>query len=173
MKKLKSTLTKDIRSARKIFKENKLKNTEILRQVIGSIKLLITKNDMISSISWTQYTPYFNDGSTSEFNVQSVEIGLTELGAHELNSHGINKYYNEQWAIDETYPLHVIKDALENITDILNFKHTSNTIELIKTLEKVEQFLYDSADELKIAFGDHSRIVVDNGGIAVDMYDHD
>jgi hypothetical protein len=172
VKKLKSTLTKDIRSARKIFKENKLKNTQILRQVIGSIRILITENDMISSISWTQYTPYFNDGNTCEFQVNGVEIGLTELGVEFMNNNTV-KNYAEQWATDETYSLYYVKQELEGAVDVLTFDSVTNTISLIKTLEKVDDFLLDSTDELRIAFGDHSRVVVDTGGIAVEMYDHD
>lgn len=43
-----------------------------------ALKAIFEEYPQIESISWTQYTPYFNDGDSCEFSVNTWDIELNE-----------------------------------------------------------------------------------------------
>lgn len=62
-------------------------------------KPLFEKYPEVETVSWTQYTPYFNDGDTCEF------------GVHEINVNG-----EDSWSLEyHKNPLHIAAKEFEKI----------------------------------------------------------
>ena len=150
----------------KILKKNFQKKAE--NAFIMAIKEIFQEGQL-EGIAWTQYTPYFNDGDTCEFNLG--EIYFVKSG---INEHGfpaeIYSYENED---DEGYKKYVIiplskpssyyyekadkdpyckkvVDAWESISD-KNF---------VVTLNKIASFMSKNDDLMEGIYGDHASITI-------------
>lgn len=65
-------LNEQIRQAREQMREK----SEGL--VEGVVKIFLDECPEVTGVHWTQYTPYFNDGETCEFNVNSICFHILE-----------------------------------------------------------------------------------------------
>lgn len=113
----------------------------------------------VTYVTWTQYTPYFNDGDTCEFRVG--DISFTNASKEELD----NVYYGEYDGEDESvfvYPCwrkeevpltEEQKKVIDDFTKICN----SRTFE----------------DIMLFTFGDHVRVIGSREGFSVEEYEHD
>lgn len=103
----------------------------------------------LKSISWTQFTPYFNDGDTCYFGVyagSSVRVNGKYEGYEVFGSYGRGKKKEDQV---------VSKEVAEAAEEIANYIESING-----------DFLLD-------AFGDHVEITITPTGIMVEDYEHD
>jgi len=89
-------------------------------------------------VSWTQYTPYFNDGDECTFGVNDFDVYLTE---DDFDEDDYDSYSNG------VYPL----------------------------LDELSAFTQTELGEqtFKVAFGDHSKVIVRKDGIEILEYNHD
>lgn len=139
---------------------------------------LLSKFNKVDAISWTQYTPYFNDGDTCEFSAH----------VDNLSVHYDGEKYNEY----ETFDYGIIKDENDlknhkiikelrgygkdvNIGEegyILNEDLDINDITVSCEIKKV---LSDIPEEfLKDLFGDHVEVKINkDGSIDVSEYEHE
>lgn len=104
----------------------------------------------IESFSWTQYTPYFNDGEECTFSVNEVDTfnGYSEY-EEDQEGEGFNPW--EEYSYD---------------------KKKTRSYEIV---ENIQNFV-SSAPEgiLRELFGDHARVTVyKNGKTESDEYEHD
>lgn len=120
--------------------------------------------------SWTQYTPYFNDGDSCEFSVCADEMpvqwpGLPDLDGYE-SSAGHIRYY---LSTDETR--YSAQDTKQRYLDL------GMTLEKVVAVEKITDaisaVLNDNEELLFAAYGDHVEITVTPNGVTVDEYEHD
>lgn len=112
---------------------------------------LFQEHEVLRGFSWTQYTPYFNDGDECVFSVHTdyPNIWFGEFDDEELYE---GDYEFSRW------------DAREN-PDKPESKAGLAVIEFLQTFDD---------DLLKDAFGDHVEITVTrDGGIIVDDCEHD
>jgi hypothetical protein len=158
---------------------------------------LFAENPQLVSYSWTQYTPYFNDGDECVFRCQgdypTVQMMVDgDLMGYDCNSGEFTVNGEEVGSADE----HVRKfkdmgvDEFKKNGKTYAFDKTTNTVTVdgqkIKTyderkklfagLEKiVGKFLGAFEDEdMKTMFGDHMRVTVHSDGtIETDEYQHD
>jgi len=105
----------------------------------------------VESVSWVQYTPYFNDGDECVFGTSASYPSMIFVDdkedAREQYMYGEGFYTGE-------------KDELE--------------AEREPAYNAFAKFLSQFPDELlKSAFGDHARITVTREGVEVDTFDHD
>lgn len=113
---------------------------------------LFVSHPNLESFSWTQYTPYFNDGDECVFSARTDYIDVEFDGeVHE----GADKYdlgtgYGKE------------------------FKYHPDLSEYQKALKDILEFLsvFENQD-FKDIFGDHVRVVVSKNGADTDYYDHD
>lgn len=123
-------------------------------------KEFFDKNPNVTAIVWTQYTPYFNDGDTCEFNVndatftnapdpENVRWGEYD-GDEEKAADGSEIFAWEGWG-----------DAPED----LNVDMCNSFSRMICSSEM--------EDVMKAMFGDHVKVVATREGFDVDDYDHD
>lgn len=112
-------------------------------------KGLFGKHPKLESFSWTQYTPYFNDGEECVFGVNRENLDF-KYGGEEYEDIG-------EWNLKPessryaTFP----EDFRPAAADVLDF---------------VGQF---SEDDLREMFGDHKRVVVTAAGADAQDYDHE
>jgi hypothetical protein len=109
---------------------------------------IFEKHPELKSFSWTQYTPYFNDGDECVFGAQTDYISVAMKGEdddedeNEIGSWSLSK------ATNLTPKQSAAKDALA----------------LLAAFED---------EDFKTMFGDHVRVTVSRKGVSVDEYSHD
>lgn len=116
-------------------------------------KPFFDKSKRVDSVSWTQYTPYFNDGDLCEFR---------------CNFYHITDEIDDEEGVD-WFDYRVCYGA-EYIPEDPKVDHEESLLlcNLEKSLESLEEELF------KEIYGDHSRITVyRTGKVEVEEYDHD
>lgn len=118
---------------------------------------LFDKYPELKSITWAQYTPYFNDGDTCTFSVREFDFGLAD-DAPEDWKEAMGEYADSDYHYGES---------------IYTARHTS--IPKLKELAvDVTQLGRDMPDDLlQYIFGDHCQVVVTRDGMEVLEYEHD
>lgn len=113
---------------------------------------------LIKAISWTQYTPYFNDGEACVFSVGYMWF-LTEKGLEDFIENG-GGYAEEYAAGDKSYYEEVYRVGLtvEDFDKIADFRHF---------LSNVPEEIYEHT------FGDHVYVIATKDGFEVEEYRHD
>ena len=146
----------------KIKEEAKVEMTSIFKE---ETDILFEKYDWLEEISWTQYTPYFNDGDSCEFSVNSdVSINGTE---GYLDGRKFKIY-------DNTYSSIISDDTDEFIDTIRDNKQMQDEyIKVQDTMEYIVGFLANNEDIALDMFGDHTKVSVQRGGTYTEKYDHD
>lgn len=131
--------------------ENEVK--EGLGKAIGEI---LKDSDKIEKIGWTQYTPWFNDGDTCYFSVNSDDLDINGVDHWEIE--------DDQNFFDEKYwskgsmrknPMYIEKEG--------------------RILEKIKELISSIPEEiLQGAIGDHVQVTVDKeGNLKTEEYDHE
>ncbi len=106
----------------------------------------------VKSVSWTQYTPYFNDGDECVFSIHTIEF------ASDLNEdkESYRSFSDETGFSEETYSLKKILDPVE-----------------FSLCEELESLIQDNEDIMQEIFGDHAFIILTADGSEVSEYSHD
>lgn len=111
---------------------------------VKSLKPVFDKYPSLLGYSWTQYTPYWNDGDTCYFGSNYQEGEPIIEGIENLN----DLSYEE---CNEMYKAHNLDKIDEEIYEVLPSC---------------------SDDEMLSFFGDHCRVTITRDGIEVEEYDH-
>lgn len=129
------------------------------------------KNPALTSVMWTQYTPYFNDGEPCEFTVYDPTfIGVpndemleyvTDWGEwdgddDDLVENGGSVFVGSSWNFGK-----FSKEQSSGI-DLESVKYLESSI----NSSSLEMVLYD-------LFGDHCKVTATREGFDVTEYDHD
>lgn len=143
------------------FDEKKKELVEGLQKNFPALfQPIFDKTDKIDSISWRQYTPYFNDGEPCEFNVYIDYLDINGEGEDEIDTIDWRiKYY---LAGEEKYA-----NLLEENPEL--------DIDLYTNIEEFKESLGKIPDEFYLKlFGDHVKVTIyKNGSIEVEEYQHD
>jgi restriction endonuclease S subunit len=105
----------------------------------------------IHSFSWTQYTPYFNDGEPCEFSVNHY---FTVYGGDEYPLYEEISYY-PNW----------IQRKLDRGEELTEEEKLGQTLGIL--IGSIDN------DTMLALFGDHARVTVTREGIDVEEYEHD
>lgn len=107
----------------------------------------------VKSVSWTQYTPYFNDGEPCEFWCNSDDFCVNGYDDYdEEGDEGEINVLDYDYNNGRQYKYHKGEEISNAIGGFL------------KQLDK---------DDFKTMFGDHATVIVKKGEITVEEYDHD
>jgi hypothetical protein len=139
------TLIKDINEAKAAFKE---KGKEALKQ---SFKEFFDANPEVTSIGWTQYAPYFNDGEPCEFAVHDFVFSKAPLDHDDWDMGSVCNEDSDFIRYDNEF----VAES-KSISDFNN-----------KVLAKIPDEIY------RDLFGDDSMVVVTRDGISTEYYEHD
>jgi hypothetical protein len=113
-------------------------------------------NPRVDSVTWTQYTPYFNDGDTCYFRVNEAYL-VSESLAEEFPD-SVEDYLEEN-------ALYVFSWRAENEPE-------NDMTRASSALEEVWKEIPESVFET--VFGDHVQVTIRRDGtVEVDEYNHD
>jgi hypothetical protein len=124
------------------------KGEKMLKDVF---KKFFDANPTVQALSWTQYTPYFNDGDTCEFSINEIN-----------GNNNANDTVELHWG-----------EAEEDETIV--FSHWKYEGPERQAIDQLASLLCSSAGEevLRTVFGDHVKVVVTREGFEVEEYEHD
>ena len=145
-----------------------------------TFKYVFDKNPSITAIVWSQYTPYFNDGDSCEFNVNDVQF---------TNVKNLDNISNGSWpeldmdTDDEEYKDTFMIYGVKYYQDSNNHQGRWDSDERDAVLKANLDF--DSCDELSkmmcsslmedvalSLFGDHVMVVATREGFDIRDIDH-
>jgi hypothetical protein len=155
------TTLEKIKAELEAFEAKKKVFVEDLRKEFPTMfKELFDKSEKIESFSWTQYTPYFNDGDTCEFRVSCDDPYVNGEYIDECDWYDWRIHYYLKG--DQKYT-NLLTENPE--LDIETYKVVAEFISVIESIPK---------DFLKDLFGDHAQITIHKDGrVEVDEYEHD
>lgn len=125
---------------------------------------IFDKYQELESFSWTQYTPYFNDGDTCVFYADTDYIKVNGELAQESD------WYSEMTLIDYG-TWNNEKRIYENRVQEPNQSYDEL---LVKACNEITDFLNNFDNDFYLTkFGDHAEITMTKSGIDISDYDHD
>ena len=146
----------------------------------------------INGASWTQYTPYFNDGDSCEFGVNpDIQVRVPGVNVEEeedMDGEGewIDAYslrykfgpFDEQRYRRYGYTNQRVTQARDEHAAtqarlVAAGLTPENVNTLYETTKAISDFLSDNEELCEAAFGDHVRVIVTPSGVEVEDYDHD
>lgn len=126
----------------------------------------------LTSFSWRQYTPYFNDGSPCTFRVSSDYPSLNDLSDEDeyvVCCPDCDKEEYVGWEerrdrVEKTCPTHK-KTMTPKVGDRKQYeKMKSAVIDFLGTFED---------NVFEEMFGDHKTVTVNRKGVKIENYEHD
>lgn len=135
------------------------------------VKEFFDTNTGINLVTWTQYSPYFNDGEACEFSVNEAyfsnvkdvdELTYGEYDGEDETIWSTNnpvQHMNTMSAWDKETSVKVQATAGLNVESIQEFMDILNSSEMEEIFE--------------VMFGDHVRVTLTREGIEVDEHSHD
>jgi hypothetical protein len=127
-------------------------------------KTIFEDHPKVNSFGWHQFTPYFNDGDTCTFSVNTDYIYINGESVDEsdwINETKITNYgtWNRE------------KRQYEGRTEVPNFNYDK---ELVAACDEIREFLSNFDNDFFMSqFGDHAEITITAEGVSVDEYEHD
>lgn len=155
------TVVEKIQAEFKAFEEKKKALVEELRKEFPAMFTeLFAQSKRIDSITWRQYTPYFNDGDTCEFGVYADEPEVNEMSLYDIDWYDWKHRYYTQG--DPRYANLLTDNPKIDIAECQLVEAFGDVIESIP-----EDFMKD-------LFGDHCEVTIRRDGtVDVNDYDHD
>jgi hypothetical protein len=145
-----STLS-DIKSIKKNIEKLRKEAKEKVESIFKTAALeLFVEYPVLKSISWSQYTPYFNDGERCYFSSNHSYAAIKFVESDESQDEDEEDEYQE------------------------GFDKDSVTPKQLKAGNAAEKFLdnFDD-DDMENLFGDGVKVIITKDGIEVEDYDHE
>jgi len=176
------TIVEQIKAELEAFNKKKQDLVEQLRKEFPAMfKELFEQSEVIKSISWTQYSPYFNDGDECTFSAHTDDLSVN--GDYHDDVDFISPYnYGKIKTEEDMVNNDLLADKLNRswykgkqigqdglvINPDYNEKEANIYTQFVDILSSIpEEFLED-------LFGNHAQVTINSDGtISVDGYDHD
>lgn len=123
-----------------------------------SFKGFFDANPKIRAVSWTQYTPYFNDGEPCTFSVHDM-WALDKKGYNEWKDNG---GYAEEYSVASNWAY-----GEPEGDDRLTAKERKSVQDFLALVHKLPDDLFEDM------FGDHVEVIATREGFEVEEYSHD
>ena len=138
------------------YKEDKEKVIQSAKEKIQPVfKEFFEDNPDVKLVTWTQFTPFFNDGAPCEFSMHEIFFATKTW---------------KEGKYDCPYDIEDNKEGIEHEYYRGSLQAMTNTQiackELAWSLAKMESLFEE-------IFGDHCQVLVEREGISVQEYDHD
>lgn len=136
-------------------------------------KELFDKHPLLVAITWTQYTPYFNDGDECIFGVQEPEYTVLKSDIeNNVDSDEWTGRKPSEWQYEPKNYVHY-KNEIEAYNKLVAEHGTEVLKALEDDMERFFKFIQSYDDLMKALFGDHAIIHIDANGVSVEEYEHD
>lgn len=148
--------------------QKQIADLKLERKTLGERVLKEGANELfeqypkLKSFSWTQYTPFFNDGDPCYFSAHTCDPYINLV-----NVDGIidgRSYEDEETG--ECFDEIDDDEALLKVTGLTHEEHYGLCKVVQKFLEQIDDEVYESV------FGDHVCVRIGRTGIMVEDYDH-
>jgi len=149
-------------------------------------KTIFEDHPKVKSFGWNQFTPYFNDGDTCYFCVNTDYIQINGESVDESDWINETKITNwgtfnrekreyegrtEETKITNYGTWNREKREYEGRTEVPNLDYDP---ELAAASNEIREFLRNFDDDFFLSqFGDHAEITITADGVNVDEYEHD
>ena len=169
---------------KEIEKLEKQASKESQKLITKGFKEIFKKYPDLQSFSWTQYTPYFNDGDECTFSANTESIYLND--AEEDDSvYGLEQFLDKlkhpKKAINqlkkrieeykkEKYSYTWIEDEIERIENG-SIEETEHKLMMLQDIQQIFSHIDDNC--FRAMFGDHVRVTVTKKGWSTESYEHD
>ena len=154
-----------LREKQEEIKKLKKEKLEASNKIFTDLtKTIFEDHPKVESFGWNQFTPYFNDGDTCYFSVNTDYIQINGESVDEsdwINETKITNYgtWNRE------------KREYEGRTEVPNLDYDP---ELSKASDEIREFLRNFDNDFFLSqFGDHAEITITAEGVSVDEYEHD
>lgn len=95
------------------FKDIKQQTIDSIAEAINAkFRELFEKVPELESVSWTQYTPYFNDGDICEFSCHLYDAKLNDTDSWDFYDH------NTRQRIPSIHDNKIVKEYLQELREI-------------------------------------------------------
>jgi hypothetical protein len=161
--------------------------TELRKEFPTMFTELFAQAPKLKSVSWTQYTPYFNDGDTCEFSAHTDDLAIN--GASHYDEDDEDSEISVRPTLHITLrtedEVRVNKELAEKtkytwyakagIGDSGLAPNPDYDADADRVCSEISAVLSSVPSEfLKDLFGDHAKVTIcSNGTIDVEDYDHD
>lgn len=135
----------------------------------GLTKKFFEENPQITAFTWTQYTPYFNDGEECTFSRH--EILATNCPLEEIEDVRYEEYVGDTEGIfvsnfsTGTFKTPYYKETVEAITQA--GVDVAAVRKFINLLGSIDDDVYCEM------FGDHVKVIAHTGGFNIEDHEHD
>lgn len=169
---------------KQIEKLEKQAHKESSKLISKGFKEVFKKHPDLKSFSWTQYTPYFNDGDECVFSAHTDYISIN--GSEECESiyevrQFLDTLHNPKKEITrlqkrieeykkEKYDHSYLEDEIKRI-ESGSIEETRNKLAVLEDISQILSSIDD--DCYKSIFGDHVRVTVTKDGWSTESYEHD
>ncbi len=155
----------ELKQQQKELKEIKNQILEKSNEVFDEFcKDIFTKSPRLISFGWSQYTPYFNDGDTCVFSVNTDYLYINGQSVDDsewINKKNITKY--GEWNREKKE--YIGREEEDN---------PKYDQELVEIYEEISSFLSNFDNDFYMSkFGDHVEITITGTGIDVFECEHD
>ena len=137
--------------------------------LLSMTKELFELDHKVKGISWTQYTPHFNDGDPCTFSVNEVELCLSWEDAKE-NERVLYGACEVEVENDELAVANTSSYALKSYGTEEQKPRFEPLLELLDEIQGV-LVMYESL--LETTYGDGVRVIVTPTGVHTNEYRHD
>ncbi len=150
---------------------------EMVRNAAGSVQDAIIEAfkelpEDVLMFSWSQYTPYFNDGDACVFGVNTPVIA-TPKTLHENDFKTVQEAFDDGWSHYDFFELY----SWRNRDNQGEADDAGLSLEDYEKALELSSFIQQCDDLMHAAFGDHAQITIqratDGIKFTVDEYDHD
>ncbi len=169
---------------KQIEKLEKQAHKESSKLISKGFKEIFKKYPTLESFSWTQYTPYFNDGNECVFSAHTDYISINgseqDESTYELRQF-LDTLHNPKKEIarlqkrieeckKEKYSYGYLEDKIKSI-ESGSIEETRNKLAILEDISQILSSIDD--DCYKSIFGDHVRVTVTKDGWSTEGYEHD
>lgn len=168
------------------------KRDDLNQKLIISMKEIFSefleRNPKIEYITWTQYTPYFNDGDECVFSVHDMFMKLTNDDYEVCHPYDLEIRYDKpdsyiydiaegkEHLYKKYYTVDACKKQIAEYLDMLTQLDMTEDelIELNNNFNDFKNIISQLNDDVfKAAFGDHCVVMASKNGFNVEEYEHD
>lgn len=175
-----TNFTEQMQSFSVQMEQMKKEMTEKIKSLMApAFKEFFDRHPTVKYVSWTQYTPYFNDGEPCEFGVHEKSISIREdakdfseydededvpvwLSYDSLPNPDNRSWYEKM--LTESKNEDYYKEKLQQLDDP-NLAPIFTALEDLKSFDSIPEEVYQTLGE--------GRVFVSRDGIDVEEYDHD
>lgn len=138
----------------------------------GAKTLFERYGDIVAEISWTQYTPYFNDGEPCVFRASTDYAAIISVEEKASVEEGSHPHYDSlrDLRYDEGGATFSKYSADSKVSE----KYGQIDPRYVEALGAINLFLGTWDEQsLEDLFGDHAQVIMTRDGVDVEEYDHE